>query len=254
VSAVEPGWVRGPAAPRAAADEVHVWRIALDPSAAEVAASATLLSPDERERAARFRFDADRRRYTVARAALRRLLGRYLERPPAGLHFDYGAYGKPFLPDAGRLRFNLSHSGELALLGVALGRELGVDVERESDRHADAGVARRFFAPEELAALEPLAADAWRRGFFACWTRKEAYVKALGAGFQVPLDAFAVTIAPDAPARLVAARHDPAELRRWTLASLEPAEGYAGAVAVEGSGWRLERWSFESGPRVDVGG
>lgn len=238
------GWPAGPATPALSADEVHVWALPLDPPPAALERLGRLLAPDERARAARFRFERDRRRYVAGRARLRELLGRYLGADPAILRFAYGPQGKPALAGTGDLRFNLSNSADRAVVALTLGRELGVDLEFMAERLADGGVARRFFAPAEVEALGRLPGERWLEGFFHCWTRKEAYLKALGSGLAAPLDGFEVAVGPDEPPRLVRVHADPAEAARWSMAALAPAPGYIGAVIVEGSGWRLRCWEW----------
>jgi 4'-phosphopantetheinyl transferase len=198
------------------------------------------------ERAGRFHFARDRDHYTVARAVLRDILGRYLGLAPASLRFKYNPFGKPSLDDGARgVRFNLSHSGGIALYAVALGREVGVDVEQLKDEMDCGGVAERFFSPSEVAALRTLPPEAQKRAFFDCWTRKEAYVKARGDGLSLPLDSFDVSVAPGEPAALLRTRDDACEASRWTLRELSTEPGYAAALAVEGRDWRLRCWRWE---------
>jgi len=248
-----PGWDAAPRAlpwPRA---EVHVWRTVLgwpDEAAADFERS---LSDDERQRMNRFRFAEDRRRYLVGRGLLRRLLGRYLNLEPHRLRFDYTPQGKPFLAgDSAQrsLQFNVSHSGELLLIGVTDGRALGVDVELiRSDIEAEA-IAVRFFSPREREALAQLPAASQVDAFFDCWTRKEAYIKAKGDGLSLPLDQFDVAFMPGETARLLATRPDPAEAQRWSLAALDVAHGYKAALAGSGAGWALKCWDWpvDGGP------
>jgi 4'-phosphopantetheinyl transferase len=204
------------------------------------------LAPDELARAARYRFERDRARFVVARATLRALLAAYTARPAASLGFETPGHGKPLLadPDPGQLRFNLSHSGAVALYAVASDREVGVDVERVDPRAARD--VSRILAPAEATALEALPADQRLDAFFACWTRKEAYLKARGLGLALGLDRFAVSLAPDEPVRLAWSADDPAEVTRWRLEALAPGPGYAGALAAEGWDWHLRLWQWTS--------
>lgn len=236
-------WERAPAQVRAVREEVHVWRTSCRLSAGEILTLRRLLSVDELERAGRFHFARDRDHYTVARAVLRVILGRYTGLPPASLRFKYNSFGKPSLDGCeGGVRFNLSHSGGLALYAVALGREVGVDVEQLKDEMDCGGVAEQFFSPSEVAALRSLPTEGQKRAFFDCWTRKEAYIKARGEGLSLPLDSFDVSLAPDEPAALLCTRDDACEAARWTLRELSPGPGYAAALAVEGRDWRLRCW------------
>jgi medium-chain acyl-[acyl-carrier-protein] hydrolase len=235
-----PAWqaVSGP--PDLAGHEVHVWRTPLEQPPEYLQSLWQMLAPEELQRANRFHFDKDRRHYVACRGVLRLLLGRYLGREPSGLTFAYNPQGKPRLAgdEAGRLCFNVSHSHGLALIAVARGREIGVDVERIRPEFAGERVAERFFSPVEVAELRALAEPERMEAFFACWTRKEAYLKATGMGLSLPLDCFDVSLTPG-EAALKATRHDPAAIRRWSLRDLAPGPGYAGALAVEGHGWRL---------------
>lgn len=230
---------------------VHVWRICLEVPDAEQAERAAVLSPDEMARAARFHFERDRRRWVAARGAVRAILAGYLGRSAPSLTFRIGPHGKPALdgpPAADGLEFNLSHSGSLALCAVARGRAVGVDVEAIRPDFATGNIARRFFSRAEVAALEALPPAARVEAFFACWTRKEAYIKARGTGVALGLDRFEVSLAPDRPAALLATLDDPAAAARWRLVALRPGEGYAGAAVTDGPA-RLSCWQWQ--PALD---
>jgi 4'-phosphopantetheinyl transferase len=243
----EPSWKSPPSPPVACREEVHVWRVPLDAPASGVAHHAALLTADERARAERFFFDVHRRRFTVARGALRRVLGRYLDARPEALRFDYGPQGKPSLrrPAGTKLRFNVSHSGALALIAVTAERDLGVDLERVDPKRAAVSIAERFFAPEEVAVFRSLPPEHREEAFFNCWTRKEAYMKATGRGLTLGLDRFVVTLRPGAEAALLSTAWHPPDAARWTMRALDPGPGYAAALAVEGDGWRLRRFAWE---------
>jgi 4'-phosphopantetheinyl transferase len=252
VSAAGEAWGAPPRLLRLADDVVHVWAAPLDPPADAVRRHAALLAPDESARAERFRFERDRRRFTVARGVLRTLLGRYLGTDPRVVAFRYETHGKPVLdgePAAHGIRFNVSHSGEMALYALARGREVGVDVEEVRRMEDGLGIAERFFSPAEVAAFRSLPAEIRDDAFFNCWTRKEAYIKAVGEGLSFPLHVFDVSLAPGEPARLLASR-DPRQAERWSLRGLpDPAPGYRAAVVVEGEGWEPAcwRWDGEAG-------
>ena len=211
---------------------------ALDLSDAAIDALGELLDPAEQAQAARFRFDRDRCRFIARRGQLRRLLAHYLDRPAPDLAFTTGAFGKPALRDGGALAFNLSSSGGIGLCVVACGIEVGCDIERRDAALADRTIADRLFAPAERAALAALPAERWAEGFFDCWTRKEAFVKALGSGLAHPLHDFTVSVEPGAPAVL----RKPA--RGWSLHAFAPLPGYHAAVAVAGEGVAIPpaRW------------
>jgi 4'-phosphopantetheinyl transferase len=233
-------------------DQAHVWRVHLDQPDSQLARLRATLAPDEVARAERFAFPKDRRRYIVGRGALRVILAAYLDTTPADIPIRATPQGKPYLaspsPD---LRFNLSHSGQLALIAAARGREVGVDIEQvdaEGDLEKLLALARRFFSPSEFTALESLPAGAQIGAFYACWTRKEAYLKARGGGLSLPLDGFDVSLRPGEPAALLATRDDPALAAHWSLHALDPGPGYAAALAVEEPGCVIKYWDW---PGID---
>lgn len=232
-------------------DEVHVWRVPLEQPASVLGRLRALLDEGELSRAERFHFARDRDHFVVARGVLRTLLGSYLGVGPAALSFAYNPFGKPSLKDEGDappVRFNLSHSHGLALCAFARERELGVDVERVRAEFAGDEIAEHFFAAREVAALRGLGPDQKTEAFFNCWTRKEAYIKAIGEGLSHPLESFTVSLRPGEPAALLSVEGDPAETRRWSLTALEPAPGYVAALVVERPGWRLNcfEWTADA--------
>jgi 4'-phosphopantetheinyl transferase len=202
------------------------------------------LTPDERTRSARFQFERDRQRFVVARGVLRDLLGRYLQTQPGHIRFVYNTFGKPDLgPEFGnRLKFNLSHSTDLALIAIATASDVGVDLEYIQAESDYADVARRFFSAGEVDYLMALPSHLYAEAFLSCWTKKEAYLKGSGEGLALPLNSFSVPLITD-PA------HPPVILHGWSLYTLRPAPGYAGALAVEGTGWRLRQreWKMPHG-------
>jgi 4'-phosphopantetheinyl transferase len=227
-------------------DEIHVWRTSLDVAASGLAKLRQILSPDERERADRFHFEADRRRCVIGRGYLRLLLGEILDLPANKLQFEYDEFGKPgLIPRQGLpLQFNVSHSGDLILIAITMGRAVGIDVERiRTDLDLD-GIAARFFSTNECKALASLAGPARFEAFFRCWTRKEAYLKARGVGLCLPLDQFDVSFLPNEEPQLLATRHDPAEARRWRLQELDLSGDYAAALAAPSSIWKLRCWDW----------
>ena len=233
------------------ADEVHVWCTPLELTAPEVARLRQALAPEEVARSERYRFRAHRERFVVGRGLLRAILGRYLGVDAGQIRFRHGPYGKPELAGGGRLRFNMSHSHELALFAVACGREVGVDLERIRPDVADERIAERFFCAREAAAIRTLPEHLRKEAFFACWTRKEAYLKARGEGLSHGLGRFEVSVVPGEPA-LLSVDGDSREASRWSLHDLDAGPGYAAALAVEGEGWRLRCWQWMD-PPLDSG-
>lgn len=231
--------------------EVQVWIAGLDHAEDVVDRLAGVLSEDERERAARFHFRRDARRFIVGRATLRGILGECLGVEPGALAFSYGARGKPELgePSGSDVQFSVSHSADVAVYAVTHGLRVGVDVERLRLGVDIEAIADGTFSPRERDALRRLPPAQRCEGFFNCWTRKEAYIKAIGEGLAYPLERFSVSLAPGAPARLEAFDDDPAEAAGWTMAALTPPAGFVGAVVVECRSMQLACSGWEASTR-----
>ncbi len=168
--------------------EIRVWRIDLEAHAGLAATLAPLLADDERTRASRFRFERHRRRFVVGRAATREIVGRCAEIEPRRVAFEYGPHGKPALAGGGGIEFNVSHSGDRAFIAVVRGRTVGGDIEVRRDVPDADAIARRFFNEREAAWIRDSDGTAKSDAFLRLWTRKEAYVKAVGGGLSIPLD------------------------------------------------------------------
>jgi 4'-phosphopantetheinyl transferase len=213
---------------------VDIVGVRLDAPAEVSAALWQLLSRDERERAEKFRYAEHRQHYIVARASLRRVLAERLGIAPRAVEFAETKHGKPRLAPvhgSADLEFNLSHSGTLALLAFTSGRAVGVDVELIREVPDADDLAERFFSPTETASLRALPLGQRSLAFLACWTRKEAFIKALGQGLSCPLDAFDVTIDPDAPARITRIEERVDRVANWALQAFTPYPCYIAAVA-----------------------
>lgn len=223
---------------------VQVWSIRLDQPTEITLTLRQMLNCDERERADRFYFEKDRNRFTVARATLRKLLGKCLEKEPREINFSYEKKGKPFLEN-NNLQFNLSHSQDLALCAITYERNLGVDIEYLRLMKDAEQIAERFFSPRESALFCSLPKAEQQMAFFRCWTRKEAYIKATGDGLSYGLDNFDVTFTPDKEVKLLKVLSDPKEAQRWSLKELVPASDFVGAVMVEGNDWELGCWQYD---------
>ncbi|MBP1779677.1 MAG: phosphopantetheine-protein transferase [candidate division NC10 bacterium] len=240
-------WNAPPGYPVLTRADVHVWKSALNPPMPLVRDLERLLAPEERDRADRFGRAEDRRRFTVGRGVLRTILGRYLGREPDQLHFRYNPSGKPGLSaetGSHSIRFNVSHTRDIALHAVTIGREIGVDIERIRADIGTEEIAARIFSAREVAALCALPHSSRLEAFFTCWTRKEAYLKARGEGLSLPLDRFTVSLAPGHPAALLEVLDDPEETTRWSLRQLFPGADHVAALAVEGCDWRLKCWQW----------
>ena len=222
-------WRRVGAPPPLEAGVAHVWRMPLADDAHALALR-QLLSVDERARADRFYAQAHRTRWTVAHGWLRQILSWYGGVSPHALTLETGEFGKPRLATTD-IEFNLSHSGDLALVAVTRGGPVGVDVEQWDPGIDHVALAEQFFSPVERSSLRSLGGDyAVLAGFFAAWTRKEAYLKATGHGVARGLHHFDVTLTPGEPARLLADRFDADAGHRWTMVQLDVAPGYSGAL------------------------
>jgi 4'-phosphopantetheinyl transferase len=221
--------------PNLSNNEVHVWMIALDQDPTLTGHYYQELSVDERNRAERFHFERHRRRFIISHRALRGILSHYLACHPAEIQFDLTSYGKPGLSGslkASGVHFNLTHSHELAVVAATQQHEIGVDVEYIKTMGDMEKIAARFFSKPEYAAYLELPQDQRAHGFFNCWTRKEAFIKAIGEGFSYPLDQFDVTLTPGDPVRLLRIGDDPEEAPHWTLESFQHGVDYIGSVAL----------------------
>jgi 4'-phosphopantetheinyl transferase len=217
-------------------DEVHIWTIHLDIADWRASSGRGWLSGDESLRAERFLLESDRRRFAVCRATLRAILGGYLETPPGELNFRNGIHGKPRLDPARygeQVRFNVSHSAELALVAVSRDRELGVDLEHVRPLDGIDEIVARTFAPGDRLAFNRVAPAARLSTFYRLWTLKEAHLKACGVGLSQALGEVDVSGACEHPIR-VPDGFAAGDERCWTVRTLDPAPGYVGALVVEG--------------------
>jgi 4'-phosphopantetheinyl transferase len=226
--------------------EVHLWRASLDQPEITFQRLQAYLSSDEQAKAARFYFAKDRNHYIIARGILRSLLSGYTKFDPRFLRFSYNAYGKPSLDMEQDIRFNLAHSHGIALYAFTPGHEVGIDVEYMKPDIDVEQIARHSFSPGEQASLSTLPPEERLQGFYNGWTRKEAYIKARGMGISLALDAFDVSLKPGEPAVLLHSREDAREPARWLLVAVQPGEGYAGALAIEGQDWRLSCFQWQA--------
>lgn len=242
-------WRPSPRYPVLDSGEVHVWRVCLNQPSSTVQVLSDSLTPNEKQRAAKYYFQKDREHFAVARGALREILSRYVSILPDRIRFSCNDYGKPLLtgPTGDHLlRFNVSHSNGVALYALTRGRDIGVDVEFMRQEFASLGIAELFFSPLEVSMLRALPPNLQTPAFFNCWTRKEAYVKARGEGLSHPLHRFAVSLVPGEPASLLSTDDDPLEASRWSLTELCVGPNYVAAIAVEGPTPTLHHWQLFS--------
>lgn len=228
--------------------DVHVWRVSLNRSAESLVDFGAILAPDEIKRANRFRFERDRRRYVVKQVLLRIILSEfYLDCRPAEIRFATNRYGKPHLKrpfNGNNLFFNSSDSDELALFAFARIAMIGIDVEcLRAVPDADSIAAQTFTRAENLA-LQALPPHQKQDAFFNCWTRKEAFIKAVGLGLSYPLKRFEVSIAPEETARLISIEEDFQKSDGWSLISMTPMQGYIGALAIKMKKLSVKFWTY----------
>ncbi|MGA2031846.1 MAG: 4'-phosphopantetheinyl transferase superfamily protein [Thermoguttaceae bacterium] len=238
-------WPPGPTSFRLSPGEIHLWCTLLDLPPEATRQLASVLSEDERDRAARFGRELLRTRFVAARGTLRSLLGRCLGAPAEEIQICYGGHGKPALAapwDAAGIHFNMAHSRNLAVFALSGGLDLGVDVEWVRPMRNMWQLVERYFSPQEQQQWRQMD-DAQRQiAFFRGWTRKEAWLKGLGTGLTFPLEDFTVSL--DEPARLLAIRGDADQAARWWLESGVPAENALAAVACLGRPTAVARWAW----------
>ncbi len=215
-------------------DWVDLWWEKIDSQRGRISQFWNTLPEDERKRAERFRFGRHRERFIVQRGRLREILSGYWDVLPEAIPFGKGPGGKPAVtgPNA-MIRFNLSHSGGYALFAIAYGREVGVDVEVVRPKPRAARLVERFFSASEKAAFRKLEPSEEEAAFFAGWTRKEAFVKAVGKGLRFPLDRFDVSLEPGEQDALLRVAGAPEEAKNWSLRDIDLGAGFRAALAVE---------------------
>lgn len=212
-------------------NQVHLWHCRFDANKQCMETFKRILSEDEKQKAGRFKFNIHRERSIISRGVLRTLLGRYLEKKPSELEFGYTAHAKPYLKNEGSLRFNVSHSGNRAVFGFVHGGEIGVDIEKVKSDFEVMDIAQNFFSSDEIRTLQALPEEQKVEGFYRCWTRKEAFIKAKGMGLSFPLTSFSVSLDAD-KAELLRTEWAAAEKKEWKLFTFIPAKNYLVALSV----------------------
>jgi 4'-phosphopantetheinyl transferase len=221
---------------------LDIWRIDLTHCEQPLPDWEAILDADEQTRAKRYLSAEHRRRFVIAHVAQRMILSQYYQQEAVELKFSYANHGKPSIVQATTgptWQFNLTHSGELALLAVTTASAVGIDVEAIRPRESMGDLARRYFAAEEVACWSALPTELQEQAFYLTWTRKEAYVKALGMGLTLPLDQFVVTVDPRQPARLVSTQHNPLSVQQWQLCNLADFNDYAAAAVIPSGKYEL---------------
>lgn len=227
---------------------VDVWRADLAVQDTEMARLSMCLAVEEERRAAKFHFERDRRRFIVARGVLRHVLAPYLETDPRQVALGYAAHGKPFLAEHPDMHFNLSHAGDVLLVGVARGRRIGIDVERRIPETVVDAIRETVSSEPERVQLDHLNRAERGERFSQLWTRKEAYIKADGRGMGLDLKLIDVL---SLPGRVVLAEQARGwtSSPEWTVNDLDVGPGLAAALVVEGSEWRAARFEWPGGSR-----
>lgn len=213
--------------------EVHVWRVLQEEAFSEAGALNEILTVDEIERAGRFHFEKDRNRFLLTRGTLKKLLSCYLGKDPIELRFCNTEKGKPFLENSDQICFNVSHSGNMILFAISLGKSVGIDVEYMRNNVAPLVVASHFFSEGEKEAMNNCTEQERRRIFFQFWTRKEAIIKALGTGFSFPVEEIDVSTVPGNTFSQVHLPEGNAAAC-WYVTDLHPGKDYKAALATEG--------------------
>lgn len=239
-------WEKAPAGTRLSREKVDVWRASHEIEEARFDEYLGLLSTAEVERANRFRVKRKYREYIISRGLLRTVLGLTLDLDPAVFKFEYSEHDKPFLDMASQglpVCFNVSHSHKQTVIALSLGRAIGIDIEHVRRDVEFKKLATRFFSSQEAEDLNTYTESGLPRAFFACWTRKEAFVKALGDGIAFGLDEFSVSVDPDEDIVSLTTHWDRDEAVNWSLLNINTGEDYLSALAVEGSGFSVRYWA-----------
>ena len=240
-------WEASPLPSHLSANEIHIWRVSLHPPSSLFPTLWSMLDQKEQQRAQRFKFTKHQDAFVSARSALRIILSRYLNLAPENLKIDVEPHGKPYLlaPSVSPpLSFNIAHSESLALLAVSLNRQVGIDLEHHRSNVHYVSLLNRICSLQEKSSLSTLLPEQQKSAFFSCWTRKEAYVKALGKGLLVPLSSITVSLLPGEPATLIHVDGKKEESLRWSMCTLYPGPEYSGALVGEGQDWKPCFWQW----------
>ena len=227
--------------------DVHVWAASLDVPNETLSSYEQTLSSDERSRAEQFKFDCHRKRFIAGRGILRAILSSYEGVEPIELKLDHSPLGKPLLagfPENCMLHFNLAHSSNLLLIAITRVCAIGIDVEWIQSVTDIENVARDFFSADEAQGVMALPEEERVLAFYEVFVRKEAYLKATGAGLSNVITQIEVSFLPDEPTRILSIYGDTQAAACWTLMELAPASGFTGAVAAEAKNLRFLLWQW----------
>ncbi len=215
-------------------NEIHIYRSSLESTAEKLKEFELLLSPDELQKAYRYKFEKDRDHYITGRALLRSILGKYLNQAPDEIIFCYSDKGKPIMKNS-NIKFNLAHSGGKAVFAFSENAEVGIDIEYMRELPDALEIAKRFFSDEEFNEFLKVSEDEIREAFFNCWTRKEAFIKAVGEGLSYPLKDFTVTLIPGVNPEIKWIKDKVDEVIEWNLVNIESDQDYISSLAVKSS-------------------
>lgn len=219
-------------------NEIHIYRLSINIPSERIYNFEKLLSADELKRANRFRFEKDKNHFITGRGLLRIILSRYLDESPAGINFSYHEKGKPYLKD-NSLKFNLAHSGGKAVYALTMNNELGIDLEIMKELPDALDIASRFFSESEVSEFKNVSVENVKTAFFNCWTRKEAFIKAIGEGLSYPLADFSVTLKPGDEPKFLWIKNDPDEVNKWSLININAHDNFISSLAIKTSDTRI---------------
>ncbi|MBK8552594.1 MAG: 4'-phosphopantetheinyl transferase superfamily protein [Ignavibacteria bacterium] len=219
-------------------NEVHIYHHSIDTPSGGISNFEKLLSEDELKRANRFRFEKDRNHFITGRGLLRIILSRYLDVSPAGINFSYQEKGKPYLKN-NSLKFNLAHSGGKAVYALTMNNEVGVDLEVMKDLPDALDIASRFFSESEVQEFQSVSEENVKTAFYNCWTRKEAFIKAIGEGLSHPLSDFSVTLKPGDEPKFLWMKNRPDEIYEWSLINIDADDNFVSSLAMKASDIRI---------------
>jgi 4'-phosphopantetheinyl transferase len=227
-------------------NEIHIWRFYQEETNSQIETLQAILSRDELARSEKFHFEKDRKKFILTRGMLRKLLGSYLGKDPQQVRFNYSSFGKPFLAfdsENDNISFNLSHSGEIALYAITRNQKIGIDVEQIGDHTDVMAIAKKFFSPGEIGEMEKANEKNRTQLFFRYWTRKEAFVKALGKGVSLPMERLDVSLL-NKISPIVKLTVENNETACLYVQDLFPGDGYAAAIATEANDPDISCWQF----------
>lgn len=225
-------------------NQIHIWYINFNLAEDVITFLDSFLSKDEIIKASKFRFKKDKNCSIITRGALRLISSKYLKMKPENITFKYGEFGKPDFDIDTKIKFNVSHSGNMAIIGFVLNDDIGVDVEKIKSDFDVFDIAKNYFSDSEIEALKKLPIHERAKGFYRCWTRKESFIKAKAQGLSFSLDSFSVSINSDEKTELLETKWNKNEKELWKLFSFLPKENYMGAVSVKSNIESIKYFNF----------